>query len=80
MAYLAGPAGISRLEVSVGIFRYPQAFSNLRRYFRASEGVGYSYIKYSLMRRDMQEAWLTNLMLDFISAGYLQAGLAACEP
>ena len=28
----------------------------------------------------MPEAWLTNLMLDFISAGYLQAGLAACEP
>jgi len=79
MTYLAEPAGISRLSVSVGILRYPRAFSNLRRYFRASKGVGCLYIKYSLMRRDMQEAWLTNLMLDFISAGYLQAGLAACE-
>jgi len=74
--------------------RYHQAFgicrlsSDIRGHFQISVDISghpkvsvtYIYIKYSLMRRDIPEAWLTNLMLDFISAGYLQAGLAACEP
>jgi len=32
------------------------------------------------MRLDMPEAWPTNPRPDIISAGHLQAGLAACEP
>ena len=38
---LAGPADICRISISVGISRHLRGFSNIRRYFRASEDVGY---------------------------------------